>query len=238
MVFKPSLNITEQIADHLADLVIQGQLDGGDRIQELKVANELGVSRGSVREALLILERRHLIEIVPRKGAVVNRINCVEAQELVEMLASFEQRWLKHFMASPDAQESLVAAGESLLAMDRAAKSGASEDVLRARGAFYDALLMPATRYMNGVFECLLPSSQRLFRLLIERTDVDLHDIARYYRALHTALETDDGERVQELLNAFYKRLTSLIGKCFGAKSGRMPPQWRRPSVQPSARTA
>ena len=77
MVFTPSLNITEQIADHLAALIIHGELASRSRIQELKIANELGVSRGSVREALLILERRHLIEIVPCKGAVVNEMTAL-----------------------------------------------------------------------------------------------------------------------------------------------------------------
>src|SRR5690606_36452681 len=48
-----------------------GALKPGERIQELKVAGELDVSRGSVREALLILERRHLIHIYPRRGASV-----------------------------------------------------------------------------------------------------------------------------------------------------------------------
>ena len=217
MVFKPTLNITEQIADHLADLVILGDLPGGSRIQELKIANELGVSRGSVREALLILERRHLIEIVPRKGAVVNQINAQEALDLVDMLASVEHRWF-HSLLSAGADESLTAAGNLLPAMDRAAKTGGVNEIIQARGAFYSELLSPATRYMNGVFECLLPTSQRLMCVLIERSDVDLHDIARYYRALHTALQEGDAERLDELLNAFHKRLHLLCSKTFCAK--------------------
>ncbi len=217
MVFKPTLNITEQIADHLADLVITGQLTGGARIQELKIANELGVSRGSVREALLILERRHLIEIVPRKGAMVNEINAQEALDLVDMLASVEQRWF-HSLMDTGAHDSVAAAGALLMDMDRAAKSGSVAEIIQARGAFYAELLRPATRYMNGVFECLLPTSQRLMCVLIEKSDVDLHDIARYYRALHNALHERDDERLDELLNAFHKRLHLLCAKTFGGK--------------------
>ena len=71
-MFKPALNITEQIADHLGEQIIVGEIASGTRIQEVKIAKALKVSRGSVREALLILERRHLITIVPRKGASVN----------------------------------------------------------------------------------------------------------------------------------------------------------------------
>ncbi len=228
MVFKPSLNITEQIADHLADMVIQGQLEGGARIQELKIANELGVSRGSVREALLILERRHLIEIVPRKGAVVNQLNAVEALELVDMLSSVEQRWFQYLLVCEQARVCCADAVPALHDMDQAAKNGQIDVILRARGEFYSAVLAPASRYMTGVFECLLPSSQRLIRLLIEGADVDLHDIARYYRALHAALENADHERLNELLNAFHKRLHMLVQKCFSASAKRMSDPWRR----------
>ena len=218
MVFKPTLNITEQIADHLADLVISGELPGGARIQELKIANELGVSRGSVREALLILERRHLIEIVPRKGAMVNQISAQEALDLVDMLASVEHRWF-HSLICTGADDNLAAAGNFLMSMDRAAKSGSVTEIIQARGAFYAELLRPATRYMNGVFECLLPTSQRLVCVLVGRADVDLHDIARYYRALHTALQQRDAQRLDELLNGFHKRLHLLCSRTFGAKS-------------------
>jgi len=92
MMFHPAISITEQIADHLADLVVCNELPGGARIQELKVARELPVSRGSVRESLLILERRYLIEIVPRRGAVVNELFADEAIELVDTLLGYQHR--------------------------------------------------------------------------------------------------------------------------------------------------
>lgn len=231
MVFKPSLNITEQIADHLANMVIQGQLCGGARIQELKIANQLGVSRGSVREALLILERRQLIEIVPRKGAVVSDFPVCEALELLDMLLPLERRWL-HALASGDrSYDCLQEARAALTDMDGGAKAGQPEAVLRARGDFYATLLRPASRYINGTFACLLPSSQRLMRVLLEGAGIDLHDIARYYRAMHTALEACDNERLEELLGAFHKRIRSLVQKSFSAQAKPANLNWGRPSL-------
>lgn len=74
MRFQAPESLSEQIAQHLGQRIIRGTLKPGERIQELKVAGDLDVSRGSVREALLILERRHLIRIFPRKGAVVSAL--------------------------------------------------------------------------------------------------------------------------------------------------------------------
>ncbi|MFD2228795.1 GntR family transcriptional regulator [Alkalimarinus sediminis] len=82
MRFQAPESLSEQIAQHIGHKIITAQLKPKERIQELKVAKELDVSRGSVREALLILERRHLVNIYPRKGAVVSElsahhINCL-----------------------------------------------------------------------------------------------------------------------------------------------------------------
>ena len=70
MQFKAAQSITEQVAGHLATEIINGTRHPGARIQELTLAKALGVSRGSVREALLLLESRHLVQILPRRGAV------------------------------------------------------------------------------------------------------------------------------------------------------------------------
>lgn len=75
MRFQAPESLSEQIAQHVGQRIITGALMPDERIQELKIAGELDVSRGSVREALLILERRHLIRIIPRRGAVVSALS-------------------------------------------------------------------------------------------------------------------------------------------------------------------
>ena len=86
MTFKARESLSEQIAGHLAAQIIRGDMLAGDRIQELRVAGELEVSRGSVREALLILERRHLIDILPRRGAVVKEMSESQVRGLYELV--------------------------------------------------------------------------------------------------------------------------------------------------------
>ncbi len=88
MSFKPSESLSERIAQHLADQIICGNMAPRERVQELRIAGELGVSRGSVREALLILERRHLIEIIARRGAVVSELSSHHVDALYEMVES------------------------------------------------------------------------------------------------------------------------------------------------------
>ncbi|MFE1636014.1 GntR family transcriptional regulator, partial [Acinetobacter baumannii] len=48
-------SLSEQIVKYISEQIISGELVEGERIQELRIAKELDVSRGSVREALLLL---------------------------------------------------------------------------------------------------------------------------------------------------------------------------------------
>jgi len=80
-------SLSEQIAKHISEQIISGELVEGERIQELRIAKELDVSRGSVREALLLLERTHLIEIFPRRGAIVSEMSAQQVRALFDTSA-------------------------------------------------------------------------------------------------------------------------------------------------------
>lgn len=214
-MFKPILNITEQIAEYLAEQIIFDELSGGERIQEVKVARRLDVSRGSIREALLILERKHLIEIVPRRGAVVNELREADARELLDVFALLSKRWLLQMLQMPHTHEVLADAQSHVAAMEEAARQGDARAVITCRARFHVAVLQPAGRYLIAVFESLLPTSQRLLYRLTRDAELDLYDIARLYKALHTALEAGSEARVIELVDAFHLRLGKLADRAF-----------------------
>lgn len=73
-------NLSEEIAQHIGEKIIQLEIKPGERILEAKIAEELGVSRSPVREAFRILERYRLVELIPRKG--------VKATEITEFYIS------------------------------------------------------------------------------------------------------------------------------------------------------
>jgi len=84
--FKPNPGLIEHIALHIEHQIVSGILRSGDRIQEARIVSQLDVSRGSVREAFRVLERRRLIDVVPRRGAVVSRLSPSRVQDLTSVL--------------------------------------------------------------------------------------------------------------------------------------------------------
>lgn len=84
--FRPRETLTEQVARHLENQIAFGQLRSGERIYEGAMAKEMDVSHGSIREGLLLLEKRHLVRNVPRKGAFVTPLDDYFVRSLYETL--------------------------------------------------------------------------------------------------------------------------------------------------------
>ena len=74
----------------LREAIITGDLQPGERLMEIKLANELGVSRTPVREAIRKLELEGLVIMTARKGAEVAPINEKDLKEVLEIRKSLE----------------------------------------------------------------------------------------------------------------------------------------------------
>lgn len=79
-------SLSEQIARHLADQIIRWELLPGAHLPELELAKQLDVSTNSLREAFRLLERQHLIEIQPRRGARVCDVTETQVRDLYDFL--------------------------------------------------------------------------------------------------------------------------------------------------------
>ncbi len=77
--------------DHLKRAVLDGTHPGGTLLTEGEVAEQLGVSRTPVREALLRLEAEGLVRLYPKKGALVVPVSAQEAHDVVEARALIEE---------------------------------------------------------------------------------------------------------------------------------------------------
>jgi DNA-binding GntR family transcriptional regulator len=74
----------------LRDELISGRLRPGDRVNEVQIATEMGISRGTLREAIRNLEQEGLLVSIPHRGTSVRRLTVAEAAELQEVRLSLE----------------------------------------------------------------------------------------------------------------------------------------------------
>lgn len=78
-------NLSEQVAYRISDAIIHGEYQPGEHLREQEFSDKYGVSRGTVREAMRILERDGVVDIIPRRGAVVTSLTADEIRETYEV---------------------------------------------------------------------------------------------------------------------------------------------------------
>jgi DNA-binding GntR family transcriptional regulator len=67
-------SLSDQVFRHIKKMILNGELKGGERIPEEKIATAFGVSRTPIREALRKLEKNGLVQIIPRRHAEVVKV--------------------------------------------------------------------------------------------------------------------------------------------------------------------
>lgn len=85
--YKP---LREVVFETLREAIINGTLRPGERLMEIQLAEELGVSRTPVREAIRKLELEGFVVMVPRKGAFVAGISLKDIADVFEVRAALE----------------------------------------------------------------------------------------------------------------------------------------------------
>lgn len=209
MGFESASSLTEQIADHLGQQIITGRLEPQERIQELKVAGALGVSRGSVREALLILESRHLIEIIPRRGAVVSDLQADDIGNFCDLYTDLQASFFSKLARRRNADFSALR--DAVAALGDAVARNNVEAMLGACQTFADSSLpLVNDSYLAAVLRGLVPAGLRLAHIAACHPDYEMRDTLRYHRALLDALEGHDEVRVRELVPAYSRRQGKL----------------------------
>jgi len=209
MHLHPAHSVTEQVADHLQSRIVTGRIPACARIREVRLARELGVSRGSVREALLMLARGHLIDLAPRRGATVSAFG---PTEIVHCSDLYEELQLRYFGALATSQQDPSPLFQAALeSMAVAADGGDGDGILEARRAFVRAGLEHLRdRYLASSIVSLVPSGLRLAHLASAHPRWDGRDCARYHGTLMRAMAAGARERVAELVRAFTRRERDL----------------------------
>lgn len=89
----PIIRVTlhDEVLTRLRDLIIEGHLAPGSRINEGQVGVSLGVSRTPLREAIKTLVSEGLVEILPAKGAIVRKFGERDVFNILEVLKNLEQ---------------------------------------------------------------------------------------------------------------------------------------------------
>ncbi|UUS58257.1 MULTISPECIES: GntR family transcriptional regulator [unclassified Acinetobacter] len=204
-------SLSEQIAKHIGEQIIRGELVEGERIQELRIAAELDVSRGSVREALLILERTQLIEIYPRRGALVSEMSALQVRSLFDIAALLLGQ-IVYRMAETWRSHEAERIQLLLEQLDVETRQGNTEK-------FYDLIFQGMARqhemvgntYLMRYYQELLPSLRRSYFLTLNISRRELQESFDLFKLVTDAVLIRKSHQATLFMEDFCRHLRNLV---------------------------
>jgi DNA-binding GntR family transcriptional regulator len=129
--------LERRVYERLRDEIIAGELQPGEQLVEARIAEELGVSKTPVREALIRLQRDGLVEIEPYRGARVLEPSEQDVREILELRRLLESQIARELALSRP-PEVIAALEASISESKEAAGAGDLERLLDSVTAFSD----------------------------------------------------------------------------------------------------
>ena len=135
--------LREVVCDALRDAIVKGTLKPGERLMEIKLAEELGVSRTPVREAVRKLELEGYVIMIQRRGTYVANMSIRDINEIFEIRTALES--LSNGLAAERiTEEELEQLQRLLVTIGGYIKSGDMEKIVETDIEFHELLYKAA----------------------------------------------------------------------------------------------
>lgn len=185
-------------ADRLEKLIVAGQLPPGQRINEVVLAREFGISRGPVREGLRHLASRGLVEFVANKGAYVRAIDAQAMLEIYDLRSVLTGHACK-LAAERRSAEELKEFERRVKEMDACVKSRDVAQYYKLNIDFHDLLVAVAGGGRLATFSDTLSKEAALFRRVSLGNPQEMAASNAEHAAIVAAIRRADGARAREL---------------------------------------
>ena len=218
-----SARIADSVRERIEQMIVTGEFADGERLDEVKLAEQFGVSRTPLREAFQSLAASGLLTLEARRGAFIRHPDFVELVEMFEVMAEIEA--MCGFRAARRVtQEQMVAIGLTIDACEAAIAAGDFDEYYRENEKFHHLLYEASGNRFLAREAARLHKRLKPYRRLQLRTSGRMPQSMREHRAVYAALQRGDpkatalalrlhvaiqGERFNDLMVS-YRQMASL----------------------------
>jgi DNA-binding GntR family transcriptional regulator len=196
------------VAEALREALIKGRLAPGERIKEIPLAEQLGVSRGPIRDALRVLEQDGLVQILPNRGAIVPEVHGSDILEVYALRAALGSLALQKLLHAP-ANATGAKLEKSLRRFERAVARASAREAAEADLAFQSAIVDGAELpRVSREFERLTWQVKIFISTLDMRYEDKLEVMFDEVNALYQAIVARDAPGAEVLWREKFERWT------------------------------
>jgi DNA-binding GntR family transcriptional regulator len=205
-----------EVRDELERMILHGEIAGGERLNEHALAEQLGVSRGPVREAARSLEREGLVQAVANQGVFVRKLSVADALELYDLRAMMAGYLCAALAERRDAAVNAELAG-LVAAMDAAIATGDERGYFDLNLHFHDRIAEAAGAERARALYVALGKEVQLMRLRVLRGAASLKHSNEEHRGIVAAIAAGDIDAARAAGAGHHetgkKRLLETIGQ-------------------------
>ena len=180
--------LRDKVVEELRRRIIDGEYAPGHRLTEDRLAEDFGVSRNPVREAIRVLEREGFLIALPRRGAVVASIDADDLENL------FDVRLALEVLAAQLAAQRLDPDGATMLdaLLAKAETTTTAAELSELNTAFHAEVgRLSGNSLLTGIMESLHDRLRWIYRqTALERA----HDSSAEHAAIAVAIRAGDAE--------------------------------------------
>jgi DNA-binding GntR family transcriptional regulator len=193
--YKP---LRELVFEALREAIIQGRLRPGERLMEIQLAEELGVSRTPVREAIRKLELEGLVLMIPRKGAYVSQISMKDIADVFEIRRALEGLAAR-LAAERSTEEEVEALERALVKIAESAEHEDLDEAVALDTDFHEELMKASHNGRLPLLVSNLREQIQRFRLTSLSHPGRVKLAVAEHRKIVDAIAGHDSDRAQNL---------------------------------------
>ena len=202
--------LREMVYEELKIQILTGAIVPGTRMMEVDLAEEMGVSRTPIREAIRKLEKEGLVTIEPRRGAYASRISTQDMVEILEVRQDLEG--LAAFFAATRMKDDEMDELRKIAARyNEAVAAGSMQDMIRYDTQFHRLIVDSCN---NKILVNMVEQLQELvlrFRYIYYDNFRRAENMPEEHREIIEAIESGDEVRARAAADVHIDRLKQLV---------------------------
>jgi GntR family transcriptional regulator of gluconate operon len=203
---RPADRLSERTARLLRERILSGEFAMGTRLVETRIARQLAISRGPVREALKQLRAEGLVREEPRRGSFVADLTLNDIWEIYDLRAAIESRAARNIIIN----RNTAALGELRGILTRLGQATDDDDrelFARLDLSFHERLCqLSGNARLHQVFVGYASVLGMLLRFEVNKFYESLEGLWHEHQALFHAIESLDVARAEEACNEHLER--------------------------------
>jgi DNA-binding GntR family transcriptional regulator len=205
-------NLHDMLVAGIREMVISGALRPGDKVPEQALCRRFGVSRTPLREALKVLASEGMLQLLPRRGAIVASVSPDEIDELFPVMAALEA--LAGELVCKRASDSeLARLGTIHDDMMSAYAAGNEATYLQANRSFHETLVAVAGNATLTATYTQILMRTRAFRFVARKSPENWQAAVRDHQSIMEALGSRNAARLSRLLRRHVMGVTVKIAR-------------------------